>query len=265
MRPLAGRRILITRARSQAATLALALEEQGAEVLAIPAIEIAPPGSYADLDAALQRAASYQWLILTSVNGVEAMAARMRAVGALPSAFSHLRVAAIGPATARALERHGIRVDLVPQQYIAESIVEALRDTVSGARILLVRARVARDVIPVELRKLGAAVDVVEAYRTLIPESSCAELQRLFSHPDNLPHAITFTSSSTVSNFFALMQQAGFSSFPSTTLAAVSIGPVTSRTLRDHGIEPAAEALEFTIPGLVAALCAWSAQAKRAD
>lgn len=263
---LTGRRILITRARHQAQRLADALEEQGAQVFAIPAIEIASPDSYAALDAALLNARKYQWLIVTSANGVEFMVQRLKHLAGktlgsprdVIDTAGELSIAAMGPATARALESHGLPVHLVPEKFIAESLVESLRDQVFGKNVLLVRAKVARDIVPVELEKAGARVDVVEAYQTLVPASSCEELRQLFSAPGLLPHAATFTSSSTVSNFFRLLQQAQIPGWPA-SLVAASIGPITSRTLLDLGIEPAVEATEYTIPGLVAALCRWYA------
>jgi len=264
MKPLAGKRILITRARHQAWALSSALEAQGAEVLSIPAIEIVPPDSYEPLDAALRDARKYQWLILTSVNGVtvlmerlELLARRTLAAPWLNSGES-IRIAAMGPATARALEAHGLPVDLVPQKYIAEALVDALRDQVFGQNVLLVRAKDARDLVPVELEKAGATVDVVDAYQTIVPETSCTALRQLFDWPNRPPHAVTFTSSSTVTNFFRLLEEAGIPLWPP-TMAAASIGPITSRTLLDHGIEPVVEATEYTIPGLVAALCRWYA------
>lgn len=266
MKPLDGKTILITRARDQAQVLATALEEQGAHVLSIPAIEIVPPDSYEALDRALRDARKYQWLILTSVNGVEVLIERLKKIAqttftapftALQSGDS-LRIAAMGPATARALEVHGVPVDLVPEKYVAESLVEALRDQVFGQNVLLVRAKVARDVVPVELEKAGATVDVVDAYQTIVPARSCEALRQVFDHPAHLPHAVTFTSSSTVTNFFRLLDEAGVAAWPP-SMAAASIGPITSRTLLDHGIEPVVEAAEYTIPGLVAALCRWYA------
>ncbi len=270
MKPLDKKRILITRARHQAQALASALEEQGAEVLSIPAIQIVPPDSYAPLDAALRDARKYQWLILTSVNGVAVLMERLekmaRTTLATPQAVldspvfrskDSLKIAAMGPATARALEARGLPVDVVPEKYIAESLVEALRDQVFGQNVLLVRAKVARDVVPVELEKAGAKIDVVDAYQTVVPGSSCEALRRAFDRPADLPHAVTFTSSSTVTNFFHLLDEAGISVWPP-SMAAASIGPVTSRTLLDHGIEPVVEAGEYTIPGLVAALCRWA-------
>lgn len=258
MRALAGRRILITRARHQAQSLATALEEQGAAVLAIPAIEIVPPDSYFALDAALWNAPKYQWLVVTSVNGAEVLGQRLKTLGVGSGALDHLKIAAIGPATARELGEMGLHVDEIPKQSIAESLVESLRDQVGGKKVLLVRAKVARDVLPQELRNAGATVDVVDAYQTIVPTASREALWLLFAASSRLPDAVTFTSSSTVTNFFRLLHQAGIAAWP-TAMAAASIGPITSQTLRHHGIEPAVEATDYTIPGLVAALCRWSA------
>lgn len=267
MMPLGGRKILITRARHQARALSESLESQGAEVLAIPAIEIVPPDSYDGLDDALRHANQYQWLILTSVNGAEALAGRMEHLARTTFPVAHtvfdssdsLRIAVMGPATARALESHGIAVDLVPERFVAESLADALRDQVFGQKVLLVRARTARDVLPLELERAGAQVDVVDAYQTVVPEASRAALRQAFANPDDLPDAVTFTSSSTVTNFFRLMREAGIPGWP-VRMAAASIGPITSRTLLEHGIEPVVEATEYTIPGLVAALCRWYAR-----
>lgn len=264
MKPLTGKRILITRARRQSETLATALEVQGAEVLAIPAIEVIPPDSYDALDAALRNARKYQWLILTSVNAVQVLVERLEklarktfgpaAVGA--DSTDSVRIAVMGPATARALESHGLTADVVPEKYVAESLVDALRDQVFGQNILLVRAKVGRDVVPIELEKAGAVVDIVDAYQTVVPAASCDALRAILAQPLRWPHAVTFTSSSTVTNFFRLLQDAGIPAWPP-SMAAASIGPITSRTLLDHGIEPVIVAAEYTIPGLVAALCRW--------
>ncbi|MHB1936765.1 MAG: uroporphyrinogen-III synthase [Acidobacteriaceae bacterium] len=258
MKPLAGRRILITRARRQAQSLATALEEQGATVIAIPAIEIIPSESYDALDAALWNAQKYQWLVVTSVNGAEVLAQRLKALGVGSGVLDSLKIAAIGPATARALGELGLHVDEIPKQSIAESLVESLRDRVGGTNVLLVRARVARDALPEGLRKAGAIVDVVDAYQTVVPATSADALRQLFAATNRLPDVVTFTSSSTVTNFFRLLHEANVAAWP-TTMAAASIGPITSQTLRQHGIEPAVEATEYTVPGLVAALCRWSA------
>jgi uroporphyrinogen-III synthase len=257
MKLLTGRKILITRAQRQAQSLASALEEKGATVVAIPAIEIIPPDSYDALDAALWNAKKYQWLVVTSVNGAEVLAERLATLKLPIPALEAVKVAAIGPATARALGELGLHVDEVPKQAIAESLVESLRDKVRGKNVLLVRAKVARDVLPEELRKAGATVDVVDAYQTIVPATSADDLRLLFATPSQMPDVVTFTSSSTVTNFFRLLHEANILAWP-TGMAAASIGLITSQTLRQHGIEPAVEATEYTIPGVVEALCRWS-------
>jgi uroporphyrinogen-III synthase len=249
--PLAGRRILVARARHQAGQLSEKLRALGAEVVEIPAIEIVPPSSYAELDWALGNLPQYQWLIVTSANGVRALAGRMKELGIEVGAFAGVKIAAVGSATARALRDLGL-VAVTPSEYVAESLVDALGDGVRGQRVLLVRAAVARDVIPDALRGRGAVVDVVDAYRTVIPEESVTEIGTIFGPGGRGVDAATFTSSSTVTNFLNLLQVAGAET--PKTMRAVSIGPITSQTLRDNGWEPAAEADPHDLGGLVAAV-----------
>ncbi|MGC2619876.1 MAG: uroporphyrinogen-III synthase [Acidobacteriaceae bacterium] len=246
--PLAGRTILVTRARHQADRLAEALRAVGAEVVEIPAIAIGPPDSFEELDRALAHLQQYQWLIATSANAVAALRAHLAMVGA----FSHLQIAAVGSATAAALRDWGLAVAVTPAEYVAESLVEALGSRVDGQRVLLARAAVARDVIPDALRARGATVDVVDAYRTVIPEESVTAIRTLFGPDGRVPDAATFTSSSTATNFAALLRSAGVA-FP-VAMKAVSIGPVTSGTLRGLGWEPAAEADPHDLAGLVGAV-----------
>jgi uroporphyrinogen-III synthase len=247
VKPLAGKRILVGRAAKQASALSDLLREEGARVVEIPFIEIKAPESFKALDRALRNLTQYDWLVLTSVNGVEVFFSRLEK---LKSAnLSGLRIAAIGPATREAIEREGLRVQVMPKEYVAESVVKALRGKAKGKRVLLVRAKVARDVIPRELRKAGAKVDVVEAYQTVLPKNSGGELRRLLSDARRRPDAITFTSSSTVRNFVKL---AGKSPLDGVVLA--SIGPVTSATLRECGLKAHVQAREYTMRGLVAAL-----------
>jgi uroporphyrinogen-III synthase len=203
--PLAGIRILVGRARHQASALSAGLKKLGAEVSEVPFIEIREPRSYKPLDTALKSITDYDWLILTSVNGVEALSKRMKHLRVSPTNFKHLKIAAIGPATREEIEALGLKVDVVPQRYIAESVVECLRGKVEGKRVLLARAKVARDVIPRELRKMGARVEVVEAYETVVPASSQSRLRSIMKDPKRRPHVVTFTSSSTVINFANLL------------------------------------------------------------
>lgn len=248
--PLAAVRILVGRARHQAGALSAELRKLGATVLEIPFIEIRKPRSFKALDSSLKNLTEYDWLILTSANGVEAMWDRVTKLR-LEHNFKQLNVAAIGPATKKAIEQHGVKVNVVPKEYVAESVVRSLRRRVNGKRVLLVRAKVARDVIPRELRKTGANVDVVEAYETVVPQSSRTRLQNALKNPERRPHVVTFTSSSTVRNFVTLL---GARTTNLNGIRLASIGPVTSSTLRELGLRADIAARKFTIPGLVEAI-----------
>jgi len=253
-KPLRGVRVLVGRARHQAGSLAVELRKRGAQVIEIPFIEIREPKSFRSLDSALRNLASYEWLILTSVNGVDAMWARLMRLKVKPKHLEHLRIAAIGPATKKAIEQRGRKVDVVPKEYVAESVVRSLRNKVKGKRILLVRAKVARDVIPRELRRAGARVDVVEAYETVVPQSSRRRLRSTLQNPKKRPQMVTFTSSSTVKNFIELLGGANRNQSNIQGVLMASIGPVTSATLRELGLSVDIAAQEYTIPGLVAAM-----------
>jgi uroporphyrinogen-III synthase len=244
-------RVLVGRARHQAGALSGELRKRGATVLEIPFIEIRRPRSFKPLDSALHNLDAYDWLILTSTNGAEAMWKRLTRLR-LTKTVKRLRIAAIGPATKKAIEQHGVKVEVVPKEYVAESVVRSLRRQVKGKRVLLVRARIARDVIPRELRRAGARVHVVEAYKTVVPQSSRARLRNALGNPRRRPHVVTFTSSSTVRNFVALLGARQTAGLEEVRLA--SIGPVTSSTLRELGLRVDIEAKEFTIPGLIAAI-----------
>ena len=267
-KPLAGTRVLVGRARPQASALSAGLREHGAEIIEIPFIEIRPPRTYKSLDSALKRIAQYDWLILTSVNGVNAVAERLRSLKIKREALTGLEVAAIGPSTRDAAEKLGLKVALVPKQYVAESVVEGLREKARGKRVLLARAKVARDVIPRELRKIGAKVDVVEAYETVVPRSSQKKIRAIMRNPERRPNVITFTSSSSVRNFVQLFRGRllELDSRPAVGLSGeapphklegiqfASIGPITSATLRELGLPVHIEAREYTIPGLIQAI-----------
>lgn len=275
--PLRGVRILVGRARHQAGALSAELRKLGATVLEIPFIEIRKPRSFKPLDSALRNLESYDWLILTSANGVEAMWERLAKLklditksreghdfsraasdkklsAALAAEGRRLRIAAIGPTTKKAIEQRGVTVDVVPKKYVAESVVRSLRKRVRNKKVLLVRAKVARDVIPRELRKAGAQVDIVEAYETVVPESSRKRLKSAFENPHHRPHVVTFTSSSTVGNFVELLRSRGKRAARLDGILTASIGPVTSSTLRELGLGVDIAAKEFTIPGLVEAI-----------
>jgi uroporphyrinogen-III synthase len=250
-KPLTGRRIIVSRAKDQAGKLASALREQGATVTAIPFIEIRKPRSFKPLDAALREIREYDWLILTSVNGVKALFERLDHLKMEFGSLAHLRVAAIGPATQKEIEKRGLNVHVVPKEYVAESVVKALRKKTEGRRVLLVRAKVARDVIPVELGKAGAAVDVVEAYETIAPKASRAKLVTALKSKTQRPDVITFTSSSTARNFLELVGREVAYSGLLDGVNLASIGPVTTATLKELDLAPTIKAQEYTIPGLV--------------
>src|SRR5580658_2884537 len=253
--PLAGTRILVGRARHQASSLSAGLRSLGASVIEVPFIEIRRPQSYRPLDDALKNMKTYDWLILTSANGVEAMWERVRKLRITRRNFEHLQIAAIGPATKKAIVKHGLKVKMVPEEYVAESVVKGLRDKVNGKRVVLIRAKVARDVIPEELRASGAEVDVVEAYETVVPERSRLRLRALMKNSERRPHIITFTSSSTAKNFVELLGNSNVGRQRwLKQIQLASIGPVTSATLRKLQLPVAIEAREFTMGGLIRAI-----------
>jgi uroporphyrinogen-III synthase len=199
----------------------------------------------------LKNIKTYDWLILTSANGVEAMWERLRKLRIPRTKLKHLQIAAIGPATKKAIVKHGLKVKMVPEEYVAESVVKGLRDKVNGKRVVLIRAKVARDVIPEELSAAGAQVDVVEAYETVVPEKSRTRLRALLKSARR-PHIVIFTSSSTVTNFAELLGACSVAVLDGIQFA--SIGPVTSATLRELRMPVAIEAREFTMGGLIRAI-----------
>jgi uroporphyrinogen-III synthase len=274
-RPLQGKRILVTRTREQASSFSERLRKLGARPIEFPVIRIVPPLDWQPLDDALRHLcgatfAYYDWLIFTSVNGVESVFARLNEFGLVLPIASIMRVATIGPATADALARYGVHTDLVPDEYIAEGVAAALiedaqrrGESLAGKRILLPRASVARDVLVTELQAAGALVDEVAAYRTLPVGSDDAqgrEVARMLR--DGELDILTFTSSSTVRNFIQwlvsaapgmaakLRENAAGENLP----VIACIGPVTAQTVRELGLHPHIEATTFTIDGLIEAI-----------
>jgi uroporphyrinogen III methyltransferase/synthase len=246
--PLFGRRIVVTRAREQADVLGAKLRALGADVVEMPTIEIVAASDYAALDRAIVDLPSYDWLIFTSVNGVRFFLERLdRSQQDLRTLRA--RICAIGEATKQALAALHLKVDVMGEEFVAESLVEALsKFDLAGKRVLLPRAAVARDVLPRTLRDRGVCVDVVEAYRTIIPESAVRQSEQIFGCPRK-PDWITFTSSSTVQNF---VQAAGARVLEGVKVA--SIGPVTTATAKKLGVAVAVEASPYTTDGLVAAI-----------
>jgi uroporphyrinogen-III synthase len=246
---LTGKRILITRTRQQASELAVQLEAQGAETILIPTIELAPPGSFEGLDNALTSLQSFDWVIFTSANAVHAFGNRGREldIAAIPK-----KIAVIGPATARAVREIGLTPELIPPQFVAESLADALRPFAAGTSMLLVRAEQARDTLPEMLAAAGTQLTIAHAYRSVVPSDSIAALERILAAAERYPDAITFTSSSTATNLFALLETAGLK-LPDQIVRA-SIGPITSRTLQELGYTATIEATEPSVAALCQAL-----------
>ncbi len=248
--PLVGRRIVITRAKEQAAAFADLLRSYGAEVIEFPTIDIRPPESFGPLDEAIGRLPDYDWVIFTSVNGVRAFFDRLPFHGRDRGSLADVRKCAIGPATAEALEARGVSADLVPQKFQAEGILEAWKGMeLRGLRILLPRAAVAREVLPDELRKAGAVVDVVPAYRTVSAGGS-AEVRTLILSGE--ADVVAFTSPSTVENFCAMF--GGEGGALSGLFAAAAIGPITRSRAEALGLGPEIEAEPYTVPALAEAI-----------
>ncbi len=244
--PLFGRRIVVTRARGQADTLSQRLRALGADALEVPTIEIRPAADYGPLDSAIAGLSAYDWLIFTSVNGVRFFADRLDRSGTDLRALG-AKICAIGPATRAAVAALHLKVDLMGEEYVAEGLLKAFTPfDLAGKRVLLPRAAVARDLVPSELARRGALVDVVEAYRTVVPEEAAARVRDVFRRK---PDCVTFTSSSTVRNF---VDAAGAEILRGVPVA--TIGPVTTETARELGIAVAAQAQVFTIAGLLEAV-----------
>jgi uroporphyrinogen-III synthase len=239
---------VVTRAARQSGGLRERLEQQGAEVMLLPTIETIAPESYEPLDNALREAKRFAWLVVTSANAVRVIGERMAELGVSGEWLAHLHCAAVGPSTAEALRGLGLAVDVVPDRYVGEALAAGLADRVRGERVLLVRAAVARDVVPDALAAGGAVVTVVDAYRTVVPADAVEGAKAIFGAA-SLPDAVVFTSGSTVTHLVDLLRDAGLVFPPQ--VACVSIGPVTSEALREARMIVAAEAETASLDGLV--------------
>ncbi|MGE4298790.1 MAG: uroporphyrinogen-III C-methyltransferase [Desulfovibrionaceae bacterium] len=252
-RPLLGKGVVVTRAREQASGLTERLDELGACSVQFPTITIKPLADYAPVHAAIDGLADYDWLVFTSINGVKHFWLQLEAKGKDTRALGGCKVAAIGPATAEALAARGVRPDFVPAKYVAEGVVAGMLELgVKGAKVLIPRAKEAREVLPDELRKAGAAVDILPVYETVLAEERTAEVLDMLRKGEI--HYITFASSSTVDNFFTLIAPEEVRKATGVKLAC--IGPVTAKTLEKHGFTPDIQPADFTIPALVDALAA---------
>lgn len=247
--PLLGKGVVVTRAREQASGMAAQLRKLGANVVQFPTIKINPLADYADVHAAIRKLAEYEWLIFTSVNGVKHFWLQMAVLGLDSRAIGKVKVAAIGPATADILREKGIEPDFIPEKYVAEGVVKGLLERgMNGSKVLLPRALEAREVLPEELRKAGATVDILPVYET-VPAGEAKETVLQMLENGEL-HCVTFGSSSTVDNFFALVSPELIKKHKGTVKLA-SIGPVTAKTLESYGFTPDIQPEDYTIPALV--------------
>lgn len=250
-KPLLGKTVVVTRAREQASATVSMLEHDGAEVIECPTIEINPISEEEriDLREAITNITRYTWLIFTSANGVRCFMDELFLMGLDARQLGPLRLATIGPATAECLRRYGLKADFVPEKFVAESVAEGMIEKfkIEGNRILLARAKEARDILPLELEKAGAQVDVLTVYETKPSRSQADEVQKRIE--EGTLDCISFASSSTVHNFLALIPAALLQQHPEIHLA--SIGPITAQTLADYGLHADINAKEYTLPSLV--------------
>jgi len=254
LRPLAGKTIVITRASHQAAEFSRLLTDLGAQVIEFPTIEIVPPDSWEPLDEAIDNLHRYDWVIFTSANGVRSFVSRLKGSGKKIQHLKGIRFCAIGPGTAKEMAAEKIEAHLVPGEYRAEAIIESLKEEgLRGKRVLLARAKKARDILPRELGDLGATVDVVPVYQTVQPKVETSEFLSLLEK--GRIDAITFTSSSTVSNFFEMFSAKRtelLRRLENVTIAV--IGPITRKRAVELGLPVHVSPAKYTIPALTDAM-----------
>lgn len=253
-RPLFGKRILVTRTREQASELTRLLEEQGAQCLLVPTIRVTPLADLSSLDVALDALEHYDWILFTSPHTVTIFFDRLREKGRDCRALFRCRIGAVGAATAQSLARHGLTADLVPDIFTGDALAQALVAIgVAGKRVLLPRAKKARETLPATLSNQGAVVDIVPLYENTLPREQVAPLQEAMAQEID---CVTFTSSSTATHFIDLLEKAGHAD-PAATLrqvAVAAIGPITAATLKKRGVQVRIMPQQHTIPGLASAL-----------
>ncbi len=251
---LSGVRVIVTRAKEQSGELIAMFERAGAEVVSVPAIETVPPEDKSGIDRGIENLSSYDYAVFTSANSVKFLLLRMAELGREAGELRRLRIVAVGPKTAKTLEKSGLKADVVPDEFVAEGAVSALlKEGVGGKRFFYPRAETARDALPDALRKAGAVVDVITAYRTVAPDGTAGIIKDALAC--DMPTVVTFTSSSTVKNFLNAAAEAGLS--PAKALSGVvvvCIGPVTAKTVKEAGLMVSVVPREYTAESLFFAI-----------
>ncbi|MBE9528736.1 MAG: uroporphyrinogen-III C-methyltransferase [Proteobacteria bacterium] len=251
-RPLFAKRVLVTRTAEQAGSFTAVLENRGAEPVNFPTIKTVAPPSWKEFDRSVKRLSTYDWAIFTSANGVKYFIERLHKLGLDIRELKGVKLCAIGPQTAAAVKALGIGVDLVPKKFIAEGVLEAFgKRGIKGKKFLLPRALKAREILPIEISRLGGKIDVVPVYKTIRPRSGAKEVRERFLAGEI--DAVTFTSSSTVTNFAAMFKKGEAAELVKDSLIAC-IGPVTAATAKELGFTVGVMAKEYTIPGLTTAM-----------
>jgi uroporphyrinogen III methyltransferase / synthase len=252
-KPLFGKRVVLTRAQEQAREFSQLLAAYGAEPVEVPTIQIVPTASWQAIDDAIISLSSYHWLIFTSVNGVRPFMDRLHAAGKDARALANLRLCAIGPRTAQELGTYGLTPDLIPTEFQAEGVIAALSHVgIHGVRILVPRAEVAREILPDQLRELGAIVEVIPVYRTIAPAMDVTSLTEQLQNGQVA--VVTFTSSSTVRNFVELLGGPDKVRPLLAGTVVACIGPITARTAEEYGMTVTVMPPENTVPALAEAI-----------
>jgi uroporphyrinogen III methyltransferase/synthase len=256
-KPLDGKTIVVTRAQHQAGEFTRQLIEHGAQVIEFPTIEIVPPETWVPVDEAIDRLHTYDWVIFTSTNGVRFFVQRLQERGETVEKLMGPRICAIGPRTAQEIKRNGVDVHIIPAEYRAEAVVRSLKgEEIEGKRVLLARAKRARAILPMELSKQGAHVDVVAVYQTVRPNHDLNQFLDLLN--GRRIDVIAFTSSSTISNFMAMFADRQADLLKGLQGVAIAvIGPITQNSARELGLPVHISPNEYTIPALAKAIAAY--------
>ena len=251
-KPLFGKRIVVTRSRGQVSVFAEQLIDLGATTIEFPTIDVVPPASWGELDNAIKNIETYNWLIFTSANAVKFFMERLRSLGRDIRMLKGVNICVVGPKTAESLEQYGLLADLVPTEFKAEGVLAALGNgNIQGMKFLIPRAKVAREIIPEQLRERGAEVTVATAYENVKPATDVERVKKLFQ--DKKISVVTFTSSSTVHNFIEILGQKEYKSLTN-GVAVACIGPVTAKTAEDYGLKVTIMPKDYTIPAFVEAM-----------